>query len=333
MNFQVDWEASNITSVVISYERATDICSSVGSININVVKDAKAYKTFDTIELWEEGIKKGTFYISEISKAVIDNVTVLSCQDASKYLVDYFVIEQYELDYLSSSRFWIEKFLTEAGVPFNFNTVSQGNTISQNSAFGLSSAYDIIIPILQQNGWYMYADANGTMQIGEFVLDTSSVDASFDDTEIITIQENLADSQLRNRAVVWGNTDPLTNDWIYADVSVGTDWQIDSNDIRTVVLGNSNIRSTTVAYDTANRILNAFQLSVVVKTIEVVGGVDLFVGDTVYVDSKYSQGYGVVTQLQSRGSSSGLTTTVVLDKKCPRLFSYFSYDGTIYAGT
>jgi len=67
-----------------------------------------------------------------------------------------------------------------------------------------------------------------------------------------------------------------------------------------------------------------------------VGSPEINVGMTLGVNSKYFMGRGIITTLTTTFSNNGLTTTVVLDERCPRLFGFWGGDDYeydyVYAG-
>jgi len=333
MDVQITWEGNDITESVIEYRRDQRICDGIGSIDITVEADtSRAFDTWDNIILEEEGITKGKYFIGSVEKIAPDGTYLIAAQDNSKRLQDYFIKDTYLIDYFSTARFWIEKFLDEVGLSYTFTTTESGGILSNNTQLGIASAYDTIIQLLQISGWYIYFDANGTAIIGAKEVDTKIAE-TIQTEEIINLTINQHDRDLRNRVVVWGNANPNTGAQIFADVSVITPWNYSIKDKRTVVIANHNIDSYSAAYSIANLALNEFSKITHIKTVEIVGAIDVSIGDYVMIDSDYFKGAGLVTSIGSSASSKGLSTILILDEKCPRLFGFFMFKGNVYVGT
>jgi hypothetical protein len=323
-----------ITNYVISYDRVHKICTGIGTIDLEVSKTVgRTFDPWDTIDIHEEGDFKNRYYISQVDDSLPDGKIIINGQDKSKRLVDYFISDQYTIDYPSYTRTWIEQFLSEAGISYTFNTTSPGNLLSNFTSLGLTQAYEQILTLLQMSGWYMYFDGAGTAIIGDLNKNLSPVDASFTRSSILDISVRKDDKMLRNRALVLGNYDPLLNEQIVADVSIRTKWNYDSRDKRAIVISNSNIPNTSSAYGMANQLITEFSRITVEKHLVVDGTRDLQVGDVVRVSSDIFNGKGLITTFGISMSSSGLVTNLILDERCPRLFGFFDFGDYVYVGT
>jgi hypothetical protein len=333
--FAMTWDGTTITEHVINYERTKNICTAVGTLTFEVEAETGPNpEPWDEIILYENGNKKGTYYVSNNEKGAPTATRKIQCQDGSKRIADYFIPDIYNINYMTYARYWIEKFLTEAGVDYIFNTTSQGALLSENFSLGPSTAFDIITTLLQNSGWYMFFDADNLCTIGELNVDlTGTVSAVIDLTTITTMKLDTNDSMLRNRAVVWGMYDPDSHVWVYADLYQPTPWDRNANDIRTVLLSNSGVRNNSSAYALAAKLLAEFDSLNYEKSLEVAGEVDLELGDIVKLDTKYHTGECLVTTIGSRCSGAGLITNIILDQRCPRLFGYTTYLSYVYTGT
>src|SRR3990170_2004700 len=331
----------NVSNHLIRYTRNQQVCTGVGRLIVVFHFDIpRTFVTWDTIELFENGQKVGTYNVSTIKKDVTTGEIELECQDDSKRLMDYFISDSYIIDYFSYSRYWIEKFLDEAGISYQFTISSgdQGTPLSNNTSLGLDYAYNIITGLLQQNGWYLYFNQNNTAIIGDLSPSDISYDHYIVDEDIININYTRNDSKLRNRAVVWGSGNPSTGEWIFADISVHTPWNYDTLDKRAIVLANSNIRSITDAELLAAGMISEFARIDKITVLDLADHYsNIKIGDICYVRSTFHSGRALVTTLSSEGNRNGFTTNVILNERCPRLFAWFSYgpsdDITVYAGT
>lgn len=330
IDFELYWETQDVTSNVIEYSREHNICSGIALVSFTVpISDTTNYGIWDLIEPYEGSVKKGKFYISEIENNAPKSTITFRCQDGSKRLVDYFISELYTINDGDWSGAWLETVLNLAGVSYSINSAGSGVRLPGHS-LGYDSAYSIVMTLLQQSGWYMYFDANGTAQIGNLDRD-GSVQETYDTTEILNISVDKNDKMLRNRAVVYGNQIQLTEE-------VTTKWNYDETDKRSVVVASPHIRDIGTAQGIASKLLDEFARITVEKELEVTGFRDVYIGETVKVQSNIFNGNGKITSINVRMSDKGATTTLVLDERCPRLFTYWSpyYEGVgtyVYIGT
>ena len=334
MNIQVEHNNVDISEYVISYDREHKICTAIGTLTL-VVSDniATTFNPWDEIDIHEEGDFKVRYYISTINWSIPNSTISLDCQDESKRLVDYFIPDQYTVEYPTYTRFWIEKFLDEVGTSYQFQTTSQGNLLSNHTSMGLMSAYEQIIVLLQLSGWYMFFDGNGVAQIGTLNTDLSDYAENLQKDDILDISVKKDDRMLRNRALVWGNYNPISLTRVFADVEVHTPWNYDHHDVRTMVIANSNIPNNSSAYNIANLLVKEFARITVEKHLTATGARDIQLGDVVKVHSNVYAGSGLVTTFGVSMSKDGLITNLILDERCPRLFGYFNFGDYVYVGT
>lgn len=334
MNILIKHNSTNITSRVIAYSREHQICSSIGRLQLTLEGTyATSIEPHDSVDIYENGDFKVRYYVSQVSKNVPDNTIILECQDKSKYIVDYFIPDTYTIDYPSYTRYWIEKFLTEAGISYSFTTSSQGKLISNNTALGLQPAYDQIMMLLQLSGWFMYFDGNGVAVIGTLDTDLATSAGSIDNSDILDIKRITDDKMLRNRAVVWGQFDAIRQEYAYADVTKHTPWNYDHNDLRSMVISNSNIPNKSSAYNIANILLKEFARVTIEKHITVHGARNYNLGEALRVNSRIWRGKGLITTFGVSMDRNGLVTNIILDERCPRLFGFFNFGDYVYVGT
>ena len=341
MNVQIVHEGTDITDSVISYNRDKSICNGIGTIDITVVYTVPVtIQVWDTIVLYEEGHKKATYFVSDVNEASDKGTFLIQCQDGSKKLVDNFIEDQYTIDYetgtysWTTTRYWIELFLNAAGVSYNFTTTGSGSPLADGTSLGLASAYDLIMGLLAQSGWYMHFNQNNVVQIGDLSTSLSNPVETLNNTDIISLESRKHDTMLRNRAVVWGSGDVTTGTWVFADVSKNTPWNYDTNDKRTIVYANHTIKDFGTANYLANKLLEEFSKINYERTVRVTGGRNIDIGDVVFIKSKYGNGAGLVTTINVTLSSGGFTTDLTLDERCPKLFGYVGFDSDyVYVGT
>lgn len=324
---QVLYDGTDVTTKVLGYSREQQICTGIGKLNIQFSKNlGKNPDPWDKIVLYERGEKKGTYYIETHTYIADTGVIDVEAVDNSKKIQDYFVFNTWSSDVVTTARYWIKKVLKAAKVSYSFSTTSTGSPVGINMSIGLDTAYNIIQQLLQQSGWYIYFTANGKAIIGDLNRNIENYNHSINDSDIINIEINKDDRRLRNRAVVWGNADPMVGGQIFKDISVQTPWNYDSQDKRAVVLSNSMIRDGATALELARGLLDEFAHILYTKNIFIATENNIEIGDSVLVNSEFFNGVGLVTTVGSEFSgNSGLITHIILDEKCPRLFAYFNY--------
>lgn len=334
MNVNVKLNGSDITSHVIKYDREHKICSGIGVLELEVEYTFPGgFDPWDQIDIYENGDHAARYYVSQTSDSQPGSTISVSCQDNSKRLSDYFIPDSYIIDYPSYSRFWIEYFLDEVGISYDFLTDDPGQLLSNNTSLGLTTAYEQVMMLLQISGWYIKFDANDVAIIGRLDANFGSAGGSYGRHDITEIKVIKSDTMLRNRVVVWGHGDPSTSRWVFADVSKPTKWDYDVNDKRTIVISNSNIPNTSSAFIMANQALTEFARLTIEKHLTVTDARDIQVGDIVRVSTKIFTGKGMVTTFGVSMSSSGLISNIILDERCPRLFGFFDLTGFVYVGT
>ena len=83
------------------------------------------------------------------------------------------------------------------------------------------------------------------------------------------------------------------------------------------------------------KILDEFKDITSIKTLELAGAYDVSLANAVGITNRdVYNGNGIITSISSNMSSAGLTTTLVLDEKCPRMFGYYRWgDEYVYCST
>ena len=330
-NVQIKHGSNDITNDVINYTRQGSICTGVTTLTLTLeTAGAPDIDVWDAIKLYEGGNQHGLFRALEISRDAKGNTNV-ECQDESVRLTDYFITESFFIDYPTYTKTWIEKFAAEAGVTTSYTTGSSGVLVSQNTSIGPGTAYDVVMQMCQYTGWYFYFDNDGTMIIGDLDKDYGSTDLNVNETKIITLNQYIDDSFLRNEAHVWGNAQK-DQSWVLAKAHVTTPWDRGPKDRRPILYSNSNIHSISAAYSIAYKLLDEFAQLKNEKIITLAGYYDVELGDLVHVSHRQWTGKGLLTSIQSEFSSSGLITTLSLDERCPRLLGYFGFSDWVYTG-
>lgn len=179
----------------------------------------------------------------------------------------------------------------------------------------------------------MYFSGAGTAIIGSLESDFASVDATFTRSDILNISRISDDKMLRNRALVLGAYDPYSLAYAGADLRVHTPWNYDEEDLRAIVISNSNIPNTESAFGMALQILKEFARITVEKHISLWGIRDVNLGNVVRVESGVWRGKGLITTFGTSMDKGGLKTNIILDERCPRLFGFFDFGDNVYVST
>jgi hypothetical protein len=335
MNVTLTLNDSDISNYVISYERTQQICTGMGTIDLALSGNyPDDINTWNVIKVFEDGTLDGTYNIASISYDKPAYLINISAQDDSKRLVDYFITDDYTVEDGSLNSYWLDKFLTESGVSYIFNPECTFVQLSNYAYLGKTQAYEQIVQLLQMSGLFMYFDEDNTCIIGKITTDISETSNSFTESDMISIKTTRNDKLYRNRAVVWGAADPTGKEWVFADISKPTPWNYGYVDSRTAVISSISIPTTADAYSMAYKMLDEWAHLTFIKEITLYGVRDVSLGDGVYIESPLFTGSGVITTLSSTLSSQGLTTTITLDEKCPRLFGMWSdLNNKVYVGT
>ena len=334
MDVRIMHGSTNVSSHTIRYDRETKLCTGIGMLELEVEYTyGGTFDPWDVINIYENGNLAGKYFVSSVVEGQPNSTMVVTAQDNSKRLSDYFIVNSYLIDYPSYTRYWIELFLTEVGLSYTFLTDSQGSILSNNTALGLMSAYEQITQLLQLSGWYITFNASGKAIIGKLDADKAKNKGSMNSSDILEIKVDKNDRMYRNRVVIWGAGDPTTARWVFSDVRKPTKWDYDSRDLRTILISNSNIPTVKDAFVLANQVLLEFAKLNVEKYLTVTGARNFSVGNVVSLKTKVFTGKGMITTFGVSMSSTGLVSHIAMDERCPRLFGFFDPGGYVYVGT
>jgi hypothetical protein len=328
----IELNGEDVTKYLLEYSREHQVCTGIHLATMKFGYRDLDVNLWDEIILYEYDTKIAKFYVAKIDKPANENLVSLELQDMSKKMSDYLIDEVIDLSKPKwqaipealKVKYWIQYFLDLAGIDVRFEVSDDGGTMGINSTLGMQMLYDQILTLLQMAGWYYYFDPDGTC-----VIDTLSIKKSYGNnydykllnSQILNIEQNLDDSQLRNLAVVWGNSNPQYP-LVYVYKKRGTSWQIDNDDWRAVVLSNHSIYSLADANKLAKQILDTFSPMVKEKTVTFINDPGISIGELVYIDSDVYNGVGRATTVSVECSAKGMVHKAILDQRCPRLFAY-----------
>lgn len=337
MNFRIECNGIDISTDIVNYNREEKICDSSGLIEIQIQGNTnKSIEIGDTIVLYEEGSKRLTYSINTREHDLNTNLIMIVANNGQRDLMFSFIDSYYSIYETPTykTRYWIEKFLTEANVSYSFDTSSLGEYISDDITLGGVSTMEQIQQLLEFSGWYMRFDSNNNAVIGNLNYDTGSYSLTVDDSQILNISIIKDDKILRNRVVVWGKGIINTNKWVFSDMSINTAWNYDSSDKRSILIANSMIPDSASAASIAKKALNEFTRINYIKRITVAGSPNITIGDRINIQSRFFNGIGLLTSMSVSMSENGFITELILDERCPRLIGYLNFeDSYVYIGT
>lgn len=331
MNFDVIHNNTSIKNLVIEYQTQRQICSGVGSLQLTVPIKSRSFNPYDQLKIYENEKLVGIFYVSEIVDDFQTGETLILAQDGSKKLSDYYFADNSYYTTPTTCKFWIQKILDEAGIDYQFTVSGSGNIIPPNTPIGPGNAFELVTSLLQQSGWYIVFDQNNVANIGKIIVDEEPKLTFFDD-QILNLTYSKDSDMLRNRAIVWGSVDTRTMETVSAKAEKWTGYEMTSMDWRTVVVASPYIYYKEDAQAIANLLVKEFAKITEIKSVDIAGFTDVTVGDTVGIESKYWSGIGLITTKRVFVSNRGVITNLVIDERCPRIFTYFG-SKFVYLGT
>lgn len=336
MDIIVERNGYNISNYVLSYTRDHDLCSGIGTLQLIVDPTSPVIQPGDTIKVYESGSLEGTFYTHTIAESPNKGI-IVNCQDDSQFMQTYFE-PTLEKTNGASSRYWISWVLDRAKVSYNFTTAGYGYTLPPDDQLGFETAYDIVMRMCQQSGWYFYFSPTGVCQIGSLSQNWHSSDGTIDEANKKILKEQLIsnDERLRNKVIVWGGhtTEGESSGRVYTTLETKTPWDRDAKDKRTIVFANHFIHDYGTAWSLGKKLLDEHSKTLSVKLYQIAGYVQLTVGNTALCRTRIFKGVGRVTGIQASVSPAGFVTTVIIDERCPRIFGYWNSDSEyVYAGT
>ena len=354
----------NLQNGLIEFRREQDICSGINRATLTVTSELITIpEIYSKIYVYEGDYEGETFvgetfifYVASIERFQGSTVSI-TCQDITKLLADYLVEDDYTIEEPTTTRYWIEKFLDEAGIDYYITESGYGAVVSNNASFGREPLIDTLTFLVQHSGWYFIGETyndGGTLKdrikIGKLLVEDDDYKA-VPENLVESCNTSLTDKNSRNRVVIWGASNAVTKNSVFADISVMTGWQVDSTDVRTALMANPNISDNTSATSIATKLLNEMQRLTYTKEIvlddvcayDESGNVTNYeLGDLVtiietsesqYSDAKLNGISGVITSIQTEISIQGRKKTIILDQRCPRMIGFYDYGGYVYIGT
>lgn len=324
LNCNVTIGGVNFSAHVTGIGREHFICRPVGLATIRVdAANAPACSPGDTVSILEMGIQRFTGYVADHGIGHTPAERVIECQDEMKRLVEYQFVDTSLISDGQTITYWIEYFLDHVGVA-SYDVATTTRIVPIGIEFRLENVMEIVRKLCGAMGWQTYADANGTVHVGNFLqagLETVLSNA-------VRLSTLSSDSWLRNQIIVFGRGG-AKGEVIQAVPELG-------DETRSAVLANPYIPTQADAQAAAEEMAPYFQTPLNTKEITYEGPeavVSLL--DTVAASDDYC-GYvvGLVTGMESSFDASGYVVSLYLNERCPGFWGLWDVytDHPIYLG-
>jgi hypothetical protein len=303
------------TGILVSTERTDEYCNPGVRVKLTFSEEF-AITMWGDVSVYEWGYKKFTGTISRVeSFRGEDRQFVIYAKDDIRRLREYFVVE----DYTSSGegiQYWISFFADQAGCgPITYTDSDANPNTLEGMTMGKMFAYEIIDELLLYAALDIWCDENNTLYVGSRMENTLTGSIAAGDN-LSSIDRSRDSEPCRNAAYVYTVIGPA-----YASRSY--DWQIDSGDLRTMVVSSIYINTIEAGEDLARRMVETAGPEHDIKRT-ILDGIEptMEVGDYVtYDDGDENSGTGHVTSVVARvaGSGSVYEKHVTLDERCPKV--------------
>ena len=247
MTATIGIDGVDLSSNLIRVERREEYCDP--GQHIEAVFDSFiSVLPWKSMVLWEDGTKVFTGNTSQIEGARPTGRRLIRGADDIKRLREYFVAE----DYLTSGegvKHWIRKFAEEAGCSITFREDYDPIPLA-GMTLGRMHAYDIIDEFLLFSGWDIWCDEDGVVNVGFRMRDRSATESIAAGDNLVKMERSKDSEPSRNCAKVYAATG-------YATVQRTFGWEIDSNDVRTMVVSSMHVENPAHAAQLAGRMVSA----------------------------------------------------------------------------
>ncbi|NIQ88608.1 MAG: hypothetical protein GWN93_05830 [Deltaproteobacteria bacterium] len=304
------------TDVFVSSERIDEYCNPGVKVTLTFTEDFEV-DTWDSVVLYENGFKVFTGTVSRIESVRGENRSFMFyAKDDIRRLREFFVVD----DYVSSGesvQHWISFFASQAGcgTVTYLDTGNNPNTLN-GMTMGKMFAYEIIDELLLYAGIDIWCDENNNVFVGTR-LDAEMTDEPVEAGDNMSSFSRSRDSEpCRNAALVYGVIGT-------AEAQSTESWQIDSGDVRTMVVSSIYLDSMVAAEDLARRMVDAAAPEYDIKRM-ILDDLESQreVGDRIeYDDGDDNSGSGHITSITARwtGDPPVKEMHISLDERCPKV--------------
>jgi len=313
---------ADFSSYVVSIERDHFICRPVGSATIGLdPENAPDCNPRATVVITEMGTKRFTGYATDVIRERVPARYEVQCLDELKRLVEYQFVDEAIVANGETLTYWIEFFLDRVGIA-SHSVATTTKIVPSGIEFMCESPMDIVKKLCSVVGWQIYADADGTVHVGDFL--TAGVPTAI--TNYTTVADLEDDSWLRNKVVVFGYNNVVgIHEETIAELGTET---------RTAVLASPYIPTQADAQDVADDMATYFNTPLDTKEITMEGGerVTALLDTLSVADDYVGTISGLVTGLESNFSQDGYTVTHFLNERCPGFWGLWEAKSPIYCG-
>lgn len=302
------------SSYLVSSERVDEYCNP--GVRVHLVFDTEfSVDTWESVILYENGTKVFTGTVVRLDgkrKGTLQFEVI--AKDAMRRLREYFVVEDYVTEG-EGVKHWIGTVAGLAGCSINFVEDYDVQELA-GMTLGKMFAWEIIDEFLLLAGWDIWCNADGDIQVG-FRARSSTPDHTVAAGDNLASFERSMDSEPpRNAAMVYS---VMGTAYVHHDFG----WEIDSKDVRVMVVSSVYIDNIGAAATLANRMLSVAGPTYDIKsmTLDAVD-TDMEVGDKVdFDDGEGQSGVDDITTIASRFAGTGAVQEfdVVLGERCPKV--------------
>jgi hypothetical protein len=329
MDAQVLIDGQDVTSDVLRISRSSNYCSFSQTFELTLVlSNSWTINPYDEVEIYEEGTKVLTGFVSQAVKSAPEGTITVSGEDTFKRASDYFIETTYTTAVNQTVRYWIDFFLDLCGLTAIY-TDGNGPYVVKDQEVGLDTVSNIITYLVQYAGWYGRINTDGVLVLGKISKD--DVEFTIDDT-ILSVEYEKSYDKVRNVALIFGGMEAQEDQFEPVFAKSRTDLPFLPVD-QTVVVGNHLIGDQETAKSFANDLVYTLSKPQFVKKLEIIGNPELRSGIYVEVVSRLFIGTALLSGLSSDFSEDGYKMSITLDDVCPRFSNVSKEQEILYAGT
>jgi len=267
-----------------------------------------------------------TGIVKQIRRDTPDDIYTIVCHDVLTQAVDYFIASEDPNAPLTYNNIDAEdlvgNLMSLAGLTsYQYDATSFTFGVINPVEINLVSSYDYSREVGDLLAWHLYADENGVVQFRDrrpYIMDGSTLsgrtdstpDASFTDSNIITINYGYDERDLRNRVVVYGV------EGVYAVASASSP-HLPAGFYKTVAVGSQILDRQSLASASASYNLDLLNKLKYSLTVVAEGNYRALARKIIYVTSAYypsSPELWYAYSVDHSWSSGGYQTTMELRK-------------------
>jgi hypothetical protein len=324
----VEINGTDRTEYVISYERNDSLCELGSSFTIHFAPTYPvAILPYQTVYIEEfyNGVQANVLdgYIVSIERDSKDSDIVISGQDKTLLLTDYFIPNQI-LANNENIDYWIEYYCNLVGLDVEFEASAPYVTIEEGTPMGLQNVSDALMTLERKAAYYIKYDSS-INKIRVFRLGSSDPVISLTTENSLEATRETGTEDTRNVVKVYGGyrfnpVDGSTTQIFAKAKTTMPELLVD----KTVVVASPVLRSFSSAYMVANRILSVVDSIDDEQRITVDGFYpSIQVGDGAYINIVHAnydfRGNRQITSIVASVGPDGARTMIGVGAKCPRV--------------